>query len=363
MKVLFQIRSGYREGTAGDSIQMLMTKKYLEMLGVNVKVSSKQNLNLKDFDIIHIFNTTRVAEAYGFYKNAVHQKKKIVVTPIFIDMHMYYKDKPDRLAAWRAENLLRREIFQGCHMLLPNSYMELEWINSILMVDTRAKVIYHGVEPIFFEADKEWFINKYKISEFILCVGRLSPIKNQLLMIRAVKDWKIPIVLIGPVNDRVYAIKCLKEAKDYVKYIPPMNQRELASAYNAACVHVQPSWFETVGLSSLEAAAAGTSVAVTNHGAAKEYFKNMVEYVEPDNLDSIRAGILAAMRHRQSAGDRFEKIRSYVREHFTWAKAASETLHAYEQVLTEGYKPKFREILYFHTYPIPPKLNSNLSDG
>ncbi|NLU36560.1 MAG: glycosyltransferase family 4 protein [Clostridiales bacterium] len=358
MRVLFQIWPGSRDAPAGDSIQMQMTKTYLEKLGVEVKVSSKQNLDLRDFDIIHIFNTARVSEAYGFYRNAVYQKKRIVVTPVFLDMHFYYRNKPARLAAWRAENLLRREIFQGSHMLLPNSNMELEWIRNTLMVDTRARIIYHGVEPIFFDADEKWFINKYGLSGFILCAGRLSPIKNQLSLIRAAGDLKIPIVLIGPVNNRDYAVKCAREAQGRVKYIPPMNQKELASAYHAAGVHVQPSWFETAGLSSLEAAAAGTPVAITAWGAAREYLKDKAAYVEPDSLDSIRAGIIAALKQNTASG-KLEEIKEYIKDRFTWDKAARDTLDAYKEVLAEDYEPESGGVFYTQTFPVSPKFYSD----
>ena len=160
MKVLFQIRPGYKEGPSGDSVQMFMTKVYLEKLGVKVSISSRADIDLKNFDIIHIFNTMLLSEAYSFYKNAVNQKKRIIVSPIFIDMHLYYRKSPARLAAWRAENLIRREIFQGSNMLLPNSQRELEWIKNILMVNTKAKVIYHGVEPVFFNARQQMVYRK-----------------------------------------------------------------------------------------------------------------------------------------------------------------------------------------------------------
>lgn len=377
VKVLFQIRLGYWDSPSGDSVQMLMTKTYLEKLGVDVCISSRQDISLNEFDLIHIFNTTRLPEAYGFYKNAMNQKKKIVISPIFIDMRRYYQNKPARLAAWRAENLFRREMLQGSHMLLPNSKKEWEWIQNILMVDTREKIIYHGVDPVFFDADKDRFVNKFGIENFILCVGRLSPIKNQLSLIRAVKDLNIPIVLIGPVNDRRYAIECAEAADGCVKYIPPMNQRELASAYCAARVHAQPSWFETVGLTSLEAAASGTPVVITSLGGTREYFEDRAVYVEPDSLDSIREGILAAMRQqtniveknvegkneqstegeRRSAesekeGKDFE-LKTYIRERFTWEKTARDTLEAYEQVLADDCQPKTKESFYSQTYILP----------
>ena len=56
MRVLMQIRSGYQDGASGDSIQMLKTMVHLQKLGVDVRVSSQSNINLKDFDLVHIFN-------------------------------------------------------------------------------------------------------------------------------------------------------------------------------------------------------------------------------------------------------------------------------------------------------------------
>jgi glycosyltransferase involved in cell wall biosynthesis len=358
MKVLFQIRPGYRDGPSGDSIQMFMTKIHLERLGVEVDISSRPDIHLSEFDLIHIFNCTRVPEAYAFYKNAIHQKKKIVLSPIFIDMREYYRGRPDRLAAWRAENILRREMFQGSHMLLPNSKKEWEWIKEILMVNTMAKVIYHGVNPVFFEADKSWFIDKFKQQDYILCVGRLSPIKNQLSLIRAVKDLDVPVVLIGPVNNREYAEKCAEQADGLVKYIPALNQNELASAYCAARVHVQPSWFETVGLTSLEAGASGTPVVITDRGAAREYFNDLAYYVDPGNPDSIRTGILSAIEQTTSTTRSSSKLKSYIREHLTWEKAAWLTLEAYKQVLKGGCQSKKQEqvttpFFYSQSYPLP----------
>ena len=356
MKVLFQIRSGFQSGAAGDSIQMQKTMIHLKELGVEGSVSSQLNANLKDFDLVHIFNCTGVPEAYGFYKNAANQKKKIVVSPIFIDMHFYYKDSPERLAAWRAENIHRRETLQGSNMLLPNSQKELEWIQNILFVSTPAKIVPLGVDSLFFQGDPEWFVKKYGLKDFILCVGRLSPIKNQLSLIRAVKDLSLPLVLIGSVNNKAYALKCAGEPGGSIKYIPSLSHEELSSAYRAAKVHVQPSWFETVGLASLEAAASGTPVVITNQGAAQEYFEDKAEYVDPGDLNSIRGGILAALEKRSekgtTEGNGISSLQSRIKENFTWEKAAQATLEAYEQVLSDNSGPVRQGTLYSQSYPL-----------
>lgn len=348
MKVLFQIRPGYKDGPSGDSMQMLKTMTALKDVGVDVYVSSSQNIDLTQYDLIHIFNCTRVTEAHGFYKNAANQKKKVVISPIFVDMHNYYKSSSSRLAAWRAENILRREILQGSNMILVNSKKEFDWINKTLMISTPWKIIYHGADQAFALGDKEWFKSKYGLEDFILCVGRLSPIKNQLTMIKAVKNLGLPIVLVGPVNNKDYAVACAEESDGYIKYIPYLNHTELASAYKAAKVHVQPSWFETVGLASLEAGAAGIPVVITREGGGREYFGDLAEYVDPGYLDSIRNGVLESIKNRNN-----DELQKHILNNFTWEKSAKDTLEAYQQVLdTENSSRHDLNAFYSQSYKI-----------
>ena len=329
MKVLFQIRPGYEKGAAGDSVQMLKTMQYLAQRGVSVSVSTSAGENLKGYDIIHIFNVTRINEAYGFFKNAALQGKKIVVSPIFVDMGRYLGTVgAARQAAWRSANVLRREVLTGASMLLPNSQLEAQWIQKILYVDTPFRVVHNGVDSYMAEGDENKFISQYGLKDFLLCVGRLSPIKNQLGLIRAVRDLHVPLILIGPVNDYKYAKRCAEEGMGLVKYIPCMPHRELANAYRAAALHIQPSFFETVGLTGLEAAAAGTRVIASNRGAAREYFGDMVSYVDPYEGGSIRRNVEETLNRPAS-----DELKRYVIDNFTWGNAAEKTLAAYRAVL------------------------------
>jgi glycosyltransferase involved in cell wall biosynthesis len=93
-------------------------------------------------------------------------------------------------------------------------------------------------------------------------------------------------------------------------------------------VHILPSWFETTGLSSLEAAAMGCNVVITNRGDAKEYFKSEAWYCDPDSPQSIYDAVEAA------AGSVFnEALRIRIHENYTWKTAAALTFNVYKETL------------------------------
>src|SRR5690554_5664891 len=127
MKVLFQIRPDFLTNPAGDSMQMLYTKRYLNSLGVEIDVSTVYTQDYKGYDLVHLFNLTRVVETYAYSYKAYEQGIPIVLSTIYWDNSDYYiKNKlPDwRLKAWQQQNMLRMIVVSKASMLLPNSQAE-----------------------------------------------------------------------------------------------------------------------------------------------------------------------------------------------------------------------------------------------
>ena len=60
MKVLFQSRTNLFDAPGGDMVQMLKTKEFLEKLGVTVDVSLEFEPDLKDYDLVHLFNLSLI---------------------------------------------------------------------------------------------------------------------------------------------------------------------------------------------------------------------------------------------------------------------------------------------------------------
>ena len=69
---------------------------------------------------------------------------------------------------------------------------------------------------------------------------------------------------------------------------------ELAPLYRASKVHALPSWSETTGLVSLEAALCGCNIVTTDRGYTRDYFGDMAWYCDPYDNRSIRRAVEAA---------------------------------------------------------------------
>jgi glycosyltransferase involved in cell wall biosynthesis len=164
----------------------------------------------------------------------------------------------------------------------------------------------------------------------VICAARIEGIKNQLNLIKAVNDTEFTLLLIGSpaVNQNYYYEQCKNIASKNIQFISHLSQEELLTWYKKAKVHVLPSWFETCGLSSLEAAAMGCNIVITDKGYTREYFGNNGFYCDPANASSI----LNAVR-KASQSDWKSELQEKIFLDFTWQRAAAITLDVYKKVL------------------------------
>lgn len=333
MKVLMQNRTNYLSSLAGDSIQMLKTRDYLTKLGLTVRVSSAQSIDLRDYNIIHLFNVIPIEETYQQLKNAKRQRKKIILSPIFWDPKEYLKEtnQTEKFEAWWRKTMpLRQEVLDGVNLILPTSYLELEMIKRFFRLLPPALIVPNAADRMFSLAKPDRFIQRFQCQDFVLCVGRFCPQKNQLNLIKAVKELRLPLVLIGGINDIVYYQECRKESSGgNIKFIDEMNQEDLASAYAAARVHALVSWYDIPGLVSLEAALAGCNIVSTDRGSPREYFGDLAFYCDP-SIDSIVKALKEAWHTPKSS-----ILKEKVLNNFTWEHTAQATYQAYQRVLLQ----------------------------
>lgn len=330
MKVLFQVRSDYRKNPAGDTVQLLGTTQALQKLGIHVFLSANPNIQLDEYDLVHIFNATRVSDASMYFENAKRQKKPVVLSPIYWNMQKFLEQQdPNSMALtqWEEHQPWRGQLLQDCDLLLPNGQLEMEMIQEDFQVNTPYQVIPNGFPEEYLGIDETLFREKCPNlpDQFVLSIARISSRKNQLLLARSCNELGLTLVLAGPINDHSY----FEHVQSYpnVIYLGTIQGRLLASAYAAAKIHALPSWFETPGLSSLEAGACGATIVSTDQGSTTEYFKDMAVYMNPFQEESLKLALEKALDFSP------EPLSEHIRRNYTWSRIGELTLLAYQAVL------------------------------
>jgi len=344
MKVAFYVYPIAFQNPGGGEVQLLKTKEYLERLGVSVKLFDIWSDKLKDFDILHVFGS--VKDALPMMEEAKRVGVKIVLSTICWyswksawGTYGSIKDKTQAVLRHAAKVFFpfvpseRKRMMEIADLLMPNSQSEAAQLKRFFRIpETKIKIIPNGVDPVFAVAKADAFVSKYGLKDFILSVGRIEPRKNQLNLIRAMRQTDIPLVIIGEAVSlyKKYYEACLREASTSVHFLGgfPHGSELLMSACAACDVFVLPTWLETPGLAALEAGLAGAKVVITREGATREYFADYASYVSPENVGDIKKKVLAAQEQTKSLA-----LQSHIRSLYTWDKVASKIFDQYNDLI------------------------------
>lgn len=294
--VLLCIRGNYLNPFGGDSVQLLKTADYLRRQGVVATINSGSVTDFADYDLIHLFNLTRITETYDYFLLAQKFHKPFVITPIYWDLERYYRyiDSPEQLWLWEESRPYRAELLQNAAMIFPSSRAEGELIRSQYGEALPCTTVYNGVDPL--EFGPEAAAGKDRLGDpilpegdFLLCAARVCPRKNQLPLSRAAEQLGLPLLLVGSAGNQQYLRKCL--AHKGVSYWGCWDSSQLAALYRRARLHILCSLVETPGLSSLEAGACGCGLVTTREGSTSEYFGTLAAYCDPYEEDSLISAI------------------------------------------------------------------------
>lgn len=351
MRVLFQCRADYESVVGGSEIQIRKTADHLRTLGVEVDILPQQK-DLSGWDLVHVFRSARPFETALLCLSAAAQSKPLAVSTIYWNdsqLSAYRNSllqRPD--ADWRlramVESLeatrepMRAELalaYSQAGMLLPNTQAEADLLARDFALNCdRIAVVANAAEhegpegPIADLVAKN--MQRAFGRNFVLCVARIEDRKNQLTLIAAMRGMNVPLVLIGPATFEPYLRLCKKTADANVRFHGPLPRPDIMAAYAAAKVHALPSWFETPGLASLEAALAGCNIVTTDRGGTRDYFGDMARYCDPGDVQSVRSAVEQAL-----ASPRSESLRNLIASNFTWRNTAKQTLAAYDAVLSQ----------------------------
>lgn len=365
MKVLFQSRKTLYTAPGGDTTQLLKTREYLMKLGVKVDISLELLPDLTEYDLVHVFNLMRPQELYLQVKNAKKQGKKVALSTIYGPYVEFEKKARGGILQWLnkclsisqieylkviARLILNGEINKGTWVYLINGHKRLQqkivnWIDVFLpnsqsemdrvAGDFHLTAYKYVVVPNAVDVEKFNYkkVNidpeNEKFRDCVLCVSRIEGRKNQLNIIRAVKNLSYKFVFIGKAGPNFirYMEKCKEEGKNNCEFLGQIDHEKLPQFYKLCRVHILASWMETPGLSSLEAAIMHSNIVVTKKGDTEDYFGNYAFYCEPDDLDSIREAIITAY------GTPFNsELHDKIMQNYKWSDTAKATLNGYQLI-------------------------------
>ena len=357
MKVALIARSTLYEVRGGITIQVVETARYLQRLGVDATIHlANEKINYQEYDLLHFFDVIRPANILYHIERS---NKPFVITPILINYSEYDKRyrrgvsgfifrlfsadtneylktilrwilRKDSLQSkkylWKGQRRSIKYILKRAAMVLPNSEKEYRQLENLYHIRKPYSVIPNGIDSTLFHSDDL----PEKDTKLVICAARIEGIKNQLNLIKGLANSEFRLVLIGSPapNQKKYFQRCKEIAGSNVEFVGQLSHEQLVNYYKKAKVHVLPSWFETCGLSSLEAAALGCNIVITNKGFTREYFGDDAFYCDPGDPQSILDAI------KQASEKPFQKkLQDSIFNNFTWEKAATKTIEAYKKIL------------------------------
>ncbi len=181
---------------------------------------------------------------------------------------------------------------------------------------------------------------KYAVSSnFILSVGTLQPRKNFVRLIESFalflktnkqKFSDLQLVIIGKkgwLYEDILAAPKKFGVANQVKFLDFVPDEDLPTFYKHAICFGLPSLYEGFGLPVLEAMAYACPVVVSNVSSLPEIAGRAGIYVDPNSVESIAKGLLAAVRERNLMQGRQRVTKGLAQvKLFTWEKAAKQTL-------------------------------------
>jgi glycosyltransferase involved in cell wall biosynthesis len=202
----------------------------------------------------------------------------------------------------------------------------------------RVRVIPNPVSTPLLRAALE-FRRNGNTERVVLYTGRLAPVKGIEVLLAAARlvherDPSVQFVLAGPWQmpqpPEGYGLKLNQQSADGVHWVGPQDHKDLIQWYKRSAVFVMPSYYETFGISVLEALTFGLPVVAAESGGLSELLRtnSLVSLVPKGDPMQLADAIMRRISSTNSAG---EKDRLALQK-FEAAHVANEMIKVYESV-------------------------------
>lgn len=225
--------------------------------------------------------------------------------------------------------LLKPALKRAYRVITVSEYSRAEILEWTGLPDWSVVNVGNGVEPAF-RPDGLRYEPGFP---YILYVGAVRPHKNLLRLLSAferLEHSNVRLLLTGKMTPDLRPLAEGLEAKGRIVFLGHVNDQDLPALYRGAVCLILPSLMEGFGLPPLEAMACGTPVIVSNTAALPEVVGNAGVFIDPLDIQSIRAGMErvlddAALRQKLSEAG---LLRAQL---FCWNRVAAQVRRVVEE--------------------------------
>ena len=303
--------------------------------------------NPKKYDLIHLFGANHHLNDFGKYAQA--EGIKVVITPILWPGGNFLKYKvllainkyfpfPDTLR-------LRKELLSQADLLIANTKIEKKYLNDVYEVESSKIAVYgSGVDAKWLNPaeNENPIFEEYTIPEkYFLMVGRVTPLKNQLDVVKTFMATNHHLVIVGLADNEaksyIYEIEYhLKKAKNitWIKGLPE-GSNALASLYGSSQAHILFSDTDVAPLVNMEAAACRTIVISKPHVTVMEIMRGNM-FAANDEAGLKTSLDLVANLDAKARESMLDKAYNLVKENHQWEYIVKSSLDLYSTILIDN---------------------------
>lgn len=248
--------------------------------------------------------------------------------------------------AYRA--IIRNAVRSAAKIIAVSQVTKNDIIKLLDISPEKISVIYEGVSADYQkgtspENDRRTLAQFGILKPYVLAVGVWRRYKNFPFLASAFADVKnklrLPhqLVIIGEEDKSYPEIKQQTSGRFSGTLLAPgkVPAFALPALYRSASCFVNPSLSEGFGLTTIEAQACGTPVLASDIPVSKEILGDSALFFDPQNAQSLSGAlqkVLTQESDRQALGEK-----GYLNsQNYRWKKAAQETEHLYQQILSHS---------------------------
>ncbi len=276
-------------------------------------------------DIIH---------AHGFYAgiNAV-LLGKLYHIPVVISEH--WSGFPRRSLSW-VDIIEAKFILKNATLILTPTHYLKKHIMSYGIYNNFCVV----PNPINFDIFyPKLFQQKRSMHRRLLFVGRIIPEKGLVYLIYSLKkiiqrrqDILLEIIGDGPYREEYEKLARYLNIAKFIKFLGVKPQKDVAKYMRNAHIYVQPTTWETFGVTFFESLACGTPVVATNIPALEENIKKTLGIlVPPEDIESLEKAIEYMLDNYKRYPPK--KLSAYIKSKCSYEAIAKKTEKIYQDIM------------------------------